>query len=370
MKKAVVAGHICLDITPTFERNISTKHIFDPGNLTQVGKADIHTGGAVANTGLAMKKMGIETMLMGLVGDDAFGKIVLSILSDFNSEKQMIVSPTTETSYSVVLAPPGIDRIFYHNPGANNVFGVDSLDYEKIAEADLFHFGYPPLMANMFADRGKQLEKIFKTVHDMKLITSLDLAMVDENSSAGKADWINILKRTLPYVDIFLPSFEELCFMLDKEKYDYLKQKAGNTDISNILHMDDIESLAKKALDLGAENIIIKCGAPGLYYSFCNAQNLADKLNLPSNEWQNKKGFEYSYVPERVLSGTGAGDTTIAGFLSAMLLNYSLKNCLHLAAASGASCVSTLDALSGIIDLETQMSHINNAWKKTEVKLC
>lgn len=56
-KKVICAGHICLDITPKFKSETFNdfSHIFVPGHLTEVGGAAIHTGGSVANTGLAMK---------------------------------------------------------------------------------------------------------------------------------------------------------------------------------------------------------------------------------------------------------------------------------------------------------------------------
>ena len=67
-RKAVVAGHICLDITPVFpekrgdnlktgeERQEKVENLLKPGNLVNVGTAQVNTGGVVANTGLAMKK--------------------------------------------------------------------------------------------------------------------------------------------------------------------------------------------------------------------------------------------------------------------------------------------------------------------------
>ena len=80
-RTAVAAGHICLDITPVFHggRGTQMDKILEPGKLIDVGAADIHTGGAVANTGLAMQKLGIDTKLMGKIGDDALGKTILSI---------------------------------------------------------------------------------------------------------------------------------------------------------------------------------------------------------------------------------------------------------------------------------------------------
>ena len=74
-KKVIAAGHICLDITPVFHgTNVSRlDDILSPGKLVHVGAPDIHVGGSVSNTGLAMKILGADVSLAGKVGDDAFG---------------------------------------------------------------------------------------------------------------------------------------------------------------------------------------------------------------------------------------------------------------------------------------------------------
>ena len=64
------------------------------------------------------------------------------------------------------------------------------------------------------------------------------------------------------------------------------------------------------------------------------------KAELNINRWADKEGFEKSYIPERVLSGTGAGDTSIAAFLTAMLGGYTIEECMQLSTATGASCVT------------------------------
>ena len=60
-KKVIVAGHICLDLTPAFSEYAvaSADQFLKPGSMLQIGAADVHTGGAVANTGLAMKLLGL-----------------------------------------------------------------------------------------------------------------------------------------------------------------------------------------------------------------------------------------------------------------------------------------------------------------------
>ena len=370
-KKAIVAGHICLDITPVFpnQKTDGIHELLLPGKLIQMEGVDVHTGGAVANTGLAMKLLGNDVRLMGKIGSDAFGKMVLEILKEYGVEQGMIVSKQSSTSYSVVVAVPGNDRIFLHDPGANNTFCEEDLDWEQIAEADLFHFGYPPLMRQMFQKNGEELCSVLERVKSLGCAVSLDMAAVDPASEAGREDWRKILERVLPYVDFFVPSVEELCFMLDRPRYEMWNQKAAGRDITEIIRQEDVAALGEQAIALGAKVVLIKCGAPGIYFQSTDAsrlETLCEKLALKPEEWAGKQGFEKSYVPERICSGTGAGDTSIAAFLTAVLLEESMEEALRMAAATGACCVASYDALSGLKPLEELKEKIQNGWQKTD----
>ncbi len=88
----VVAGHICLDLIP----RLRDSPALEPGGLTVVGPAVVSTGGAVANTGLALHRLGTSVAMMGKVGTDAFGRVVLDLLAqhDPSLREQMIVSDT------------------------------------------------------------------------------------------------------------------------------------------------------------------------------------------------------------------------------------------------------------------------------------
>ena len=371
-KKVVAAGHICIDITPTFqsEKVSEISQLLQPGKLINVGDADVHTGGSVANTGLGMKILGADVYLAGKVGKDSFGDMITSIVSHYGAEKGLIHSEGDSSSYSVVLAVPGVDRIFLHNPGANNTFTADDLSDELLEGAALLHFGYPPLMDKMFENDGDGLVAVMKKARAAGAATSLDLAAVDPNAKSGKADWKTILEKTLPYVDIFVPSVEELCFMLDRERFDDLQKRAAGRDICEILDLqEDILPLAKKCMDMGAKILVIKCGAPGMYYSTASKEVLASispALGLDTDAWADKSGFEKSYVPDRILSGTGAGDTSIAAFLTSLLEGYTPEKCMQYATATGAMCVSAYDALSGLLPLEELEKRIQAGWKKNE----
>ncbi len=368
-KKAVVAGHICLDITPVFGESTDRLHeILMPGKLVHMKGVDVHTGGAVANTGIGIKILGTDVRLMGKIGCDHFGKIVLAILKEYGVSDGMILSSKVDTSYSIVLSLPNVDRIFLHSSGANDTFCYDDLNFEFIKEADLFHFGYPPVMRNMYINSGYELKRIFQRVKELGVVTSLDMCSIDSSSEVSFIDWKKILKDVLPFVDFFVPSFEEICFMLSREKYEDLKKRANNEEIINILSIEeDVKPLGDELLRLGAKVVLIKCGALGIYYKTSGAnllKEICEKFDLKIEEWKDKEGFELSFIPERVLSGTGAGDTSIAAFLAACLYGYSLEVCLKLATATGACCVSQYDALSGLKSFDELFKKMEKGWEK------
>lgn len=368
-KKAVVAGHICIDITPVFggQSGSVIGEVLTPGKLLHMNGVSVHTGGAVANTGLAMKRLGSDVSLMGKIGNDDFGGIVLNVLNEYEAADAMIVSEDEATSYTVVIAIPGIDRVFLHDTGANDTFCAADLDMETVRSADLFHFGYPSLMKGMYENDGQAFLTMLRTVKETGVAVSLDLAAVDPDSEAAGQNWEGILEQALPFVDFFVPSAEELCYMLDEERYRSWQERAHGGDVTKILTMEDIGSLGEQCLSMGAKVVLIKCGALGIYYKTREEEGLlelCEKLALSPEEWAQKEGFEVSFKPETVRSATGAGDTSIAAFLASVLRGKSLQAAVEMAAATGACCVAAFDSLSGLPSYEEIENKIRNGWEK------
>lgn len=370
-KKVIVAGHSCLDLTPIFPPG--TKEVANPGELLAPGKlvqmegVAINGGGAVSNTGIAMKLLGADVSLLTKTGTDTFGKVLKDIYAGFGVADSVISVEGERTSYTTVIAMPGIDRILLHDPGCNNTFSLEDVKRADLTGVSLFHFGYPPIMERMYLNDGAELVEMLKYVKSQGVAVSMDMAMVDPASKAGQADWLKILTEALPYVDFFVPSVEEICFMLDRPRYEEWSKRVAGGELVNILRKEDIAPLAEKCMELGTRVLLLKCGAPGLYYKTGSAvmmEKLHELTGINASDWTDREGFENSYLPEKVLSGTGAGDTTIAAFLTAMLEGYSFERCIQLAAAEGASCVEAYGALEGIRALEELERRIDNGWEK------
>ncbi len=274
--EAVAAGHICLDVIPNLNTLApgSFEKVFLPGRLIDAGPASFSTGGSVSNTGLAMNKLGVKTPLMGKLGDDLFGQAIQQIIGAYGNDLAdgMIVDQRVSSSYTVVINPPGVDRIFLHCPGANDTFTADDVRYDLLAQTRLFHFGYPPLMKQMFVDDGRQLTDLFRRAKATGVTTSLDMALPDPTSPAGRANWPAIVANTLPYVDIFLPSIEEILYMLRRDAYDALCRQAGGANFLTLVTPRLLEDLSQQLVDLGVKIAGIKIGDRGFFLRTADAR--------------------------------------------------------------------------------------------------
>ncbi len=371
----VVAGHICLDIIPTFlEHQNDLSSIFVPGKLCKVGPAVIATGGAVSNTGIALHRLGIPSRLMGKVGKDAIGASILEVVGgqDPCLTDGMIVDPTVDSSYTVVISPPGIDRMFMHGPGANDTFTPDDMDLEKLADARLFHFGYPSLMRSMYSDNGVGLESMFARIKKLGLTTSLDLAYVDPDSDAGKINWHALLKRTLPQVDVFLPSLDEVLWIIDPECLEGLEESAATSDAIAKADGDTLSKVSGELIEMGAAIVVLKLGDKGLYLRTTGDPARLKNMGActPSDEesWLGREIFAPCFSV-KVCGTTGAGDCAIAGFLASLVKGYAPKEAATTAAAVGACNVEKADSFSGITTLDEVKERIARDWERNPVTL-
>jgi sugar/nucleoside kinase (ribokinase family) len=371
----VVAGHLCLDIIPDMAHSAGGQFetMFQPGRLLDVGPAAFSTGGAVSNTGLVLHKLGIPTQLMGKVGDDLFGQAIRHIVGAHSPHlaEGMIVDKTVSTSYTVVISPPGVDRMFLHCPGANDTFHADDVRYDLLAQASLFHFGYPPLMRSIYEAGGAQLVDILRRARETGVTTSLDLAFPDASSPAGRADWAAILKAALPYVDIFLPSIEETLYMLRRETYRQLYQAAQGGSVLPLIGPALLSDLARELLELGVKIVGLKLGNRGLYVRTAGRAALAALGRArPSDPaaWADRELWAPCFMVKEV-GTTGAGDSTIAGFLSALLRDMAPGEALTAAVAVGACNVEAADALSGIRSWDETLRRVAGGWARHALTL-
>lgn len=371
--KVLIAGNAVLDITPVFpEGNRDAfRECFVPGRLITMNGVDIHAGGACCNTGAALRFLGVGVSIIARIGRDAFGEILRDLMEKAGICKGLLPTAEAGTSYTVVLAAPGTDRIFLHDPGAGNFFEAIDIEDALSDDVGVFHFGYPPLMKRMYERSGRELIDMFRSVKSRGILTSLDMAMVTKDTPAASADWPGILTRLLPSVDFFLPSLEEICFFIDPERYRSWKMQAGGeSGIPDDLSVSrDIAPLADRLITMGAGVVVIKCGEFGMYFRTAGADRVsgtADLMGTPVEELTDRSGFLPAFRAERVVSANGAGDAAIAGFLAGIVGGHGLDESLRLGLAAGACSVGGYDAVSGLLSIDEMLSKIGDGWPRVD----
>ncbi len=367
----VVAGHLCVDVIPEFEPGVaSLATLLTPGRLNKVGPALISTGGAVSNTGIALHRLGVPVRLMGKVGRDLFGGAILDVVRGYDAAltEGMIVDPEADSSYTLVINPPGVDRIFLHCPGANDTFGAADVDLDKVRGARIFHFGYPPIMRRMYLDDGAELAELLRAVRALGVTTSLDMAQPDPNSEAGRVDWARVLVNVLPHVDLFLPSLDETIFMLDRPRYDAMQSGAlDRTPDGELLH-----AVSDRLLAMGAAVVGLKLGDRGLYLrttpDHARLQRAGAAFDPLPAGWLGRELLTPCFTAN-VRGTTGAGDCTIAGLLTSLLHGAAADRAILDATAVGAASVESPDATGGVPRWEEVQTRLAGGWGKQPLQV-
>ncbi len=373
--RAIVAGHICLDILPRLtDTGEELAAMLSPGRVVEAGAALLSTGGAVANVGLALSRLGIGVRLAGRIGDDLFGRALSSLLAavDPSLPEGIRVSKRDATSYSIVLSAKGSDRTILHFPGANDAFCADDLPEEGLSGCDLLHFGYPPAMRAIYRDEGAELVRLLTRAKAAGLTTSLDMSYPPPGSEAARVDWRSLLRRALPFVDLFIPAVEEISLMLREGG----SARGGGEDAplgrDALLELEHLRRTSGALLDMGCALCVLKLGDEGLYLrsSGERARIAAMGRCAPADPtgWIGRE-LHAPCFSVRVAGTTGAGDCTAAGFIAGLVRRLSLEEDLTCALGVGAYAVEGVEAIGKVPDWEALRRRIAAGWPRATSRI-
>jgi sugar/nucleoside kinase (ribokinase family) len=235
----------------------------------------------------------------------------------------------------------------------NDTFVAADVPRELLRGAALLHVGYPPLMAALSADGGRELADLLATAHRDRVATSLDMANANLGA-AGRAGWRRILARVLPDVDICVPSLAEACHMLGRR---VRRGEDGTPDLASV------GRLADELLGHGVAIAGIKLGEHGLYVRTAPVSRVGMVPRPLAAPWADRE--LYSPVFEADVMGTaGAGDTTIAGFLFGVLAGMSPEAALTAACAVGGSSTEAPDGTSGVPPWPGIEERLGRGWRR------
>lgn len=292
----------------------------EKGVLMPVNSITMHNGGNAMTAAINLRKLGVESTLIGRVGDDMFGDYLKNCLDKAGVKTNGIKSDdTAQTSASVLMIEAGTgERSFFHCEGSNAAFSINDIDFDIISENDIV-FVTGSFLLKTFD--GRQTMELLRKCKEMGKITALDVCW----DATGK--WGEILDQTMPYIDFFLPSIDEARMIAGKET---------------------VEEMADVFFEKGVKNVIIKCGSKGCFVKESKEEN---GTMIPV------------FKIDNVVDTTGAGDSFCSGFLAAYARDNSILDCAKFGNATGAHCCMAKGATEGI----TSYEEIQNFIDKTEI---
>lgn len=283
------------------------------GKLVLCDQMELHTGGCATNTGISLAKIGIDTGIMGKVGQDGFGDFVIKTVESHGMDARGVArDPENNTSGTMVMIHGDGERSFIHYLGANATLVEDDINYEYVEGAKVLHVAGTFLMP---AFDGQPTANVLKKALEMGITTSLDTAW----DSRGR--WMELLAPCLPYMDYFVPSIEEARM---------------------VTGMHDPADVARALMDRGVKVVGLKMGEDGCYIRSAGAEVRIPKYDVDA------------------VDACGAGDAFAAGFLTGIVKGWDLEMTGRFANAVGACCVTAIGATTGIKSLEQTLAFMES----------
>lgn len=359
MKKAGVAGSICLDINPVFKAGQSAW--LEEGKQTDLDDIRITLGGCVGNTGLALSRLGLPVKVFCKVGNDRLGSFVYEMLSDSGIEA-VVKHSEEKSSASIIISPPGKDRTILHKSGASQTITPSDISDEFISDLSLFHFGYPPKMRSLWADHGHGMAELLRRVQACGVATSVDMCM--PNAGDGK----NSVSEFLRFTDIFLPSYEEMLRLLFPDEYRRVNEIAAGQNLIEFIDENTISDIADWVLSSNVHILLLKLGKKGMYLKTDEKASSIPGLCL-GKEWNSRELWIAPKLIINPVSTIGAGDTAIAGFLASILSSYSPELSLSVASCTAAACIESSDRGHDMKPLETIREQASSEYKQESLSV-
>ncbi len=284
------------------------------GKLALVERMELHSGGCAANTGVGLAKLGVETAIIGKVGRDGFGDFMVRQFETYGIDVGAVVRDNdTATSATMVLVHSDGERSFLHYLGANATFRAEDIDFERVKSSKILHVAGAQVMPSF---DGAPMAKLLKQAKSVGVTTALDTVW----DATGR--WMELTGPSLPYVDYFLPSYEEA------------RMLAGGG-------VKGAEDVAQFLLDAGAKVVALKLGHEGCYVRSAGGETV-----------------RLAALPVKAIDALGAGDAFVAGFLAGLVRGWNLEQCARFATGVGASCVTALGATTGIRSFDETLAFL------------
>jgi ribokinase len=275
-----------------------------PGGECLCPQLELHCGGVGANCALALAPWGIKVRLLGCVGQDRFGDLLLDTLRKTGVDIGGVQrSSRALTGMLYINVTRDGQRTFFGSRGANQFMGPAKVPASWLRSCAAAH-----LVGYSFLNPGpeKMARRILRQFHSCGKLVSLDVGMEPCKRIPKK------ILRLLPQVDLLFVSSDEAASLTGRSnpREAFLRFERA-----------------------GAKEIVMKLGKRG-----CLISDGGILREVPS-------------FAVRVVDSTGAGDAFTAAFLQARLRGWSPREAALVANAAGAAAASRVGAGTMLSDV-------------------
>ena len=297
MKKVCCIGQSVYDMTYPIHEDVSENRKY---RVTEKFEC---MGGPATNAAYLNAKWGNETCLISRVGNDLYGKKILSGLKDIGVNTEFVKICGQDTSVSAVISNLSNGKRTIFNCPANK---------EEI------NFEYPK---------------------------DIDVILVDGHELKASLEILNLFPKAKSLIDAgtYKPELKELISKVDYLicSEDFAKQYT-NLEI-DLDDNDSITIIFKKLKKLNDKQIVVTMGERGLLYEKDGVIN-------------HMKAFEC-----KPLDTTGAGDIFHGAFAYCLAKDYTLEESLKISSMTSAISVETMGGQVSIPSLEKVIERIKKS---------
>lgn len=275
-----------------------------PGSVQFSNHNLIIAGGKALNQTIGLKKLNKNVSLIGKIGYDHFGDLVLKTLEKYGvNSNYLTVDRRSKTGIAYITIGPKGESAIMLSPGGNQSFSEkDVVSHESVFEGNL----YCVLQTEIPIETVRAAAKLAKKHHLKTILKPAAIKSLEDEDYR--------------LVDIFVPNFMEA------------------TLLSGFNNRD---SQADFFLNKGVKTVIITLGKEGAYLA-------SDK-----GERELIGTIDVNPVDE-----TGASDAFISALCAKLVDGFSLKESIVAANLAASFCISNFGVSNSLIDSETLENYL------------
>ncbi|MBS2963772.1 carbohydrate kinase family protein [Actinocrinis puniceicyclus] len=294
-------------------------------------RISVEGGGAAANTAAWLAGLGVRTVLLGRVGDDAAGRSATGALRAAGVETRFAVDRERPTGTVIVLVEPGGERTMVPDAGANAALAAEDLPTQVFRRAAHLHLsGYTLLRPG---SRGAGLAAL-GLARAAGMTVSVDAASAGPLEAAGAARFLSWIGG----IEILFANLPEARTLARASQGPSTAVTAavGSSPLVHGAQPRTIGSVLTEHCRLA----VVKLGAEGALA--CTSGGECEHVGAVPLD------------PGAAVDSTGAGDAFAAGFLRAWLAGRPVGDALRSGSALAARAVSGVGARPALPSIGTE----------------